>query len=288
MAESTVRPKDPKGTGKRTRRRAPGTGSVCQLASGKWRASILVTVDGETTRKYLQADTSAAVVDRLQTAQADADKAAALAASPTLAWWAARWLDTVSLRVRPATLRSYRNMMQTHVLPALGDRPLVSLRAADVETMTARMLRRGLAPNTAALARRVLVACLSDAERDERIPRNVARSARPPRVEDRDRRRLTPVEVRRLLALAAKDPHTDVLVHLAIGTGARVGELCALDWSDIDLAAGTMFVHGSLSRVGLSALRSLAAGGEWSRFPGSRLPPSGASWTADRVRRGPS
>jgi integrase len=97
----------------------------------------------------------------------------------------------------------------------------------------------------------VLVACLADAERDGRVARNVARSARPPRVEAVERRRLTPAEVRALLTLAADDPRTDVLVSLALGTGARVGELAALDWSDIDIDAATVTVRGSLGRGGI-------------------------------------
>jgi integrase len=250
MRDSTARPKEPK----RTRRRAPGTGSVFQVLSGKhagkWRASILIDVDGRKIRKYLQADTSAEVVERLARAQADADAAAALAASPTLAWWVARWLDSVRLRVRPSTLSGYRWAIG-HVTAELGARPLMDLRPADIETMLGKLIDRGMAPSTAALVRRVLIVSLSDAERDGRIPRNVARSSRAPRVDPKERRRLSPAEVRALLKLASKDPRTDLAVHLAIGTGARVGELCALDWSDIDMAAGTMTVRGTLSRTGI-------------------------------------
>jgi integrase len=52
------------------------------------------------------------------------------------------------------------------------------------------------------------------------------------------------------LELAAVDPRTDVLVDLAFGTGARVGVLCALEWSDIDLDADTMTIRGTLHKAG--------------------------------------
>lgn len=218
----------------------------------RWRGSIFVRDDdGRRTRRYVSGDTSDEVVGKLRTAEADAAAEALRAASPTLAWWATRWLGTARLRIRPSTLRAYRRAILTHVLPALGERPLIDLRSADIEAMLARFVDGGMAPNTAALTRRVLVACLADAERDGRIPRNVARSVRPPRVEPVERRRLSPSEVRALLALAADDPRTDALVALALGTGARVGELCALDWSDIDLAAGTVTVRGTLGRRGI-------------------------------------
>lgn len=228
-----------------------GQGSVYRVGD-RWRGSIYVKdPDGRRVRRFVSADTSDGVVAKLRTAQADADAAAALAASPTLAWWAERWLATVRLNIRPATLRMYRGAMRRDILPRLGAIPLSELRPDDVKRLLARLVDAGRAPSSVALVRRILVACLSEAERDGRVVRNVARSVRAPNVEPVERRRLSPVEVRDLLALAAKDPRTDVLVALAVGTGARVGELCALDWSDVDLEGATVTIRGTLGRSGV-------------------------------------
>jgi integrase len=232
------------------RRRARGGGTAYRVGDC-WRGSIFVRDEaGKRTRRYVSGESQADVLARLRSAQADATAAAELAGSPTLAWWANRWLGAVRLRVRPATFALYRQAMTLHAVPALGDRTLVQLRASDVETFLARLVAEGMAPSTAALTRSVLVVCLSDAVRDGRVPANVARAARSPRVEPVERRRLTPAETRALLALAADDPRTDALVALGIGTGARVGELCALDWSDVDLDAGTVTIRGTLARDG--------------------------------------
>jgi integrase len=235
-----------------THRRRPRGGGTVYRVGDRWRGSLFVrTDDGRRARRYVTGDTQADALAKLRSAQADAQAAADRAQSPTLAWWATRWLGTARLRVRSSTLRAYRRALVTHVIPMLGDRPLLDLRSADIEAMLAQLVDGGMAPNTAALTRRVLVACLADAERDGRIARNVARSARPPRVESVERRRLTPPEVRALLILAAADPRTDALVALALGTGARVGELCALDWSDVDLDGGTVTIRGTLGRGGV-------------------------------------
>ena len=237
---------------KSTRTHAPrGQGSVYRVGD-RWRGSIYVTdEDGRRVRRFVSAETADAVVERLHRAQADAERAAALAKTPTLAWWAERWLGTVRLRVRAATLRAYRGAMRRDILPRLGGTPLSQLRSGDVEQLLGRLVDAGRAPSSVALVRRILVACLSDAERDGLILRNVARSARPPRVEAIERRRLSPAEARHLLALAAQDPRTDALVALALGTGARVGELCALDWSDVDLDEATITIRGTLGRSGI-------------------------------------
>jgi hypothetical protein len=94
---------------------------------------------------------------------------------------AARWLDNVAFRVRRSTLGGYRWAIG-YALPVLGDRPLVELTPADIEAVLARLVGQGMAPNTTALCTACRVGCLSDVERDGRIP------GMPPR--SRDRRRL--------------------------------------------------------------------------------------------------
>ena len=240
-------------------RRTVGAGSLYETRGGLWRGAYVVDdpVNRRRTRRYVSGHSKAEASRRLREAIAESHRDAVAASSPTLAWWAARWLDTVAHRVRPATLRSYRQIMAGHILPALGSWPLADLRPGDVERWTASMDERGLRPSTIALSRRVLAACLADAERDGKAPRNAARLARAPKVEGTTRRRtLTAAEARALLDLAADDAEAGLLVTLALGTGARVGELLALDWADVDLESGTVSIHGSRSRSGVGPTKS--------------------------------
>ena len=55
-------------------------------------------------------------------------------------------------------------------------------------------------------------------------------------------RRLEPGELDRLLAECS--PHLSALVRLAIETAARLGELLALKWADVDLARRVMILRG--------------------------------------------
>lgn len=248
MAESTDKP-----------RRTPGAGSLYETGAGLWRGSYIVTdpLTRATRRRYVSGHTRPEASRALSKAMADSHKDAEAAASPTLAWWAERWLDTVVHRIRPSTFRSYRRIIRRQAIPALGSWPLADIRPGDVERWTAGLAERGLRPSTVALSRRVLAACLNDAERDGRAPRNAARLARAPRVEGTTRRRtLTTAEARALLDLARHDTEAGLLVTLALGTGARVGELLALDWSHVDLAAGTLAIVGSRSRSGVGPTKS--------------------------------
>lgn len=248
MDETTSRP-----------RRTPGAGSLYATRGGLWRGAYVVTdpVTRHRVRRYVSGHSRAEASRRLREAIAESHDAGEASASPTLAWWATRWLDTVALRVRPATLRSYRRIITRHVLPALGSWPLADLQPGDVERWIGSLKERGLRPSTVALSRRVLVGCLTDAERDGKVARNVARLARAPKVEGTTRRRtLTRSEARALLDVARTDPEAGLLVTLALGTGARVGELLALDWSDVNLDAGTVSIKGSRSRSGVGPTKS--------------------------------
>ena len=59
---------------------------------------------------------------------------------------------------------------------------------------------------------------------------------------------MTPVQAQRFLE-AAKGSRNHALYALALGSGARQGELLGLSWADLDLNAGTMDVRRSLSQV---------------------------------------
>jgi integrase len=244
-----------------THRRPAGSGALYETpkGSGNWRGRFVVT-DPTTRRKvrrYVSGGTRAEANRKLRAAMAASATERAAADSPTLAWWVARWLDTVAQRIRPATLRSYRQTMRIHVLPALGSWQLTDLRPSDVNRWTTSLKDSGLKPSTIATARRILAACLADAEKDGRVARNVARLSDAPKVEGTTRRRaLKAAEARALLELARDDPDVGLLVTLALGTGARVGELLALDWSDVDLDAATIIIHGSRSRAGIGPTKS--------------------------------
>jgi len=241
-------------------RRTPGAGSLYETRGGMWRGAFVVTdpLTRKRMRRYVSGHSRAEASRRLRDAIGDSHRDTEAASSPTLAWWAERWLDTISLSERrPATLRSYSRIIHRHVLPALGSWPLSDLRPGDVERWLGGLKERGLKPSTVALSRRVLAACLTDAERDGKAPRNAARLARAPKVAGTTRRRtLTTAEARRLLGLARTDPGAGLLVTLALGSGARVGELLALDWADVDLDAGTISISRSRSRGGLGPTKS--------------------------------
>jgi len=82
-------------------------------------------------------------------------------------------------------------------------------------------------------------------------PDNPARHATPPAVPDKDTPALLPEQVDLLLDAATADPKPWLRAWtvLAAATGARNGELCGLEWPDLDLDQGTIRLRQELTIV---------------------------------------
>jgi integrase len=80
------------------------------------------------------------------------------------------------------------------------------------------------------------------------VARNVCDAVRPPKVQAKEMRALSPEEARQLLTGAVGDP-LEALYILAVTVGLRQGELLGLKWQDVDLDAGRLQVRRSIARV---------------------------------------
>lgn len=82
------------------------------------------------------------------------------------------------------------------------------------------------------------------------VSRNPISQAEPPASRSPDPDPPTTAEAARLLREAWKDPDWGTLVWLAMTTGARRGELCALRWKHADLANGVLTFRRSIAQDG--------------------------------------
>ena len=103
---------------------------------------------------------------------------------------------------------------------------------------------RPMSPRTIRQIHAILSGAFSAAVRWEWIERNPAGSAKLPKTRHRSPTSPTPTDVAAVIA-AAKGQELDLLASymwLAAVTGARRGELCGLQWADIDLDAGLVHI----------------------------------------------
>ncbi|MGH9153894.1 MAG: site-specific integrase [Acidimicrobiales bacterium] len=162
-----------------------------------------------------------------------------------------RWMEHLEVQGRaPSTLVRYRSAIRTNIVPALGHVRLGKLTAADLDRFYAALLKRGLTPLSVRKCHAILSAALRQGVRWGLLDRSPADRTSPPSIRSREIVPPTLEEVRRLLELC-EETHPDLgsLIHLAVTTGCRRGELCGLRWGDVDFDKATLVVARSISDV---------------------------------------
>ena len=170
-----------------------------------------------------------------------------------------RWLAHVRISLRARTVARYAALLRDHVRPHIGARPLKQLTPLEVQAIYDRLAvggRRdgkpgGLAPQHILAVHRCLHRALAQAVTWRLVAHNVATHATPPPVPPTEVVALAPEQVALLLDAAdhTPSPWLGPWTVLAAATGARNGELCGLEWADLDLDAGTVRFRQALTII---------------------------------------
>lgn len=151
----------------------------------------------------------------------------------------------------PNTVANYRWAVG-YLCAGLGKQTLRGLTVEQVEAFLAERAADGMTWSSVRLLRGTLVMALTEAERRDKVHRNVARLALlPPELKPSAGagRTLTVDQARKLLE-AAEGDELEALVVTGLLTGLRPGELLGLSWEDVDLEACRLHVRGSLKNEG--------------------------------------
>jgi integrase len=226
-------------------RRAKGDGAIDRV-KGKWR--VRVVVDG-TTRSWIL-PTKAEARAKLQEVKRDRARGTLTVrhesheAEVTLGEWVDEWLRNHGT-AHPRSLDGYRRRMKSVVGHLDRQMPLSRVQGSMLQRAFVGMRERGNTGTTMRCAWHAAHLCFAVAVRRGLITENpideVPRSAK----DTMERTTLTREELQRLFAVA-RPRHNGAIVIVAGATGARVGELLALTWRDVDFDAGLMKITKSM------------------------------------------
>jgi integrase len=193
-----------------------------------------------------------------------------------LAYVIGEWLRAAELE--DTTRRTYVGYIERTIIPELGSVPADKLTALTLERFYAELRRcrarcdgrpfverhaadgehdcvasscrphacRPMAASTVRQIHSIISAALTAAERWGWIAANPGRVAHRPRAKAPEPDPPSPADAARLVDAAfALDDDWGTLVWLAMTTGMRRGELCALRWKDVDLDAETVEIRRS-------------------------------------------
>ena len=228
-----------------------------------------------------------------------------LASGATVADVARRYLRShVAVNCKPRTMELYRTVIDCHIVPALGGRPIHALRRRDAAALHLALRDRPAVANNTI---QVLSQLYRKAQRWGLAPEggNPCRSVRKYRLRLRDRH-LTREEYRRL-GQALRDGEADgsiagpaaTALRLLILTGCRRDEILTLRWDDVDRHARELRLRDSKSGPCMVTLTSAVEGvldgirrkpgNPWvivGEAPGTRLMTLKSTWKRVKKRAG--
>jgi integrase len=198
-----------------------------------WVAQVSLGTDpttGKRRRPTVHGATKQEVKDKLDQVKREASTGNARARTLTVAEYVTEWLAALELS-RHARL-DYEATMRNHIVPYLGTIRLQALTPADLLRWYGRLKDAGTGTAARHQAGRRFKQALRQAVRLDLIERNPADQVPGPRYQAEPVQPLTVEELPLFLAYAKFDPHFALYV-TALDSGARQGELLALDWTDL-------------------------------------------------------
>lgn len=221
------------------RRGHNGSGSLDQRGEGSWRIRYRINSQ-RFTKTFHGTKTEAARELRRLLHHGDARQHVA-PDRMLLSAWVDHWLAVGApgrrrnkKKAGRRTLQRYTELMNCHVKPAVGDRQLQKLQSTDIDKLYAG-LEGKVSETTAHFVHTVLNSCLSAAVRTKLLAVNPIECAeKVPSIGRFDHDVLDDAELTKLVAGFRDSPIYPIIAVAAL-TGARLREVIALRWEDVDL-----------------------------------------------------
>lgn len=167
---------------------------------------------------------------------------------------AEQWLASKKLMVKESTFACYATMIQKHILPELGKVPVNMVHSAllseflEKKKSSGRLHGGALSDKTVADMKSLLMQILRFAKAREALqtlPECPPIGNRQPDISVLTKQEQNQVEERVL----KENTEFSLGVLLALYSGVRIGEVCALQWKDFDWQNGTVTIKKTISRI---------------------------------------
>jgi integrase len=168
------------------------------------------------------------------------------------------WLPAVKASLRPSTYAGYIEKLESYVLPRLGSLRLGEITPDKLNRLYGELRasgrvhgtddNTGLSSKTVRHVPVTLHRVLADAVQWDRIARNPADRATPPKPERVEMKTWSPEQLRAFLDSVRGD-RLYAAWHLLVTTGVRRGELLGLRWDDVDLDGEWLAVRQTLIAI---------------------------------------
>ena len=194
---------------------------------------------------------------------------------PLLSEYVRKFLDRKALEARENTICTYTGYAEKHILPALGEMHVRSIRRQDIQRFYDSLLANGLTVSSVRKIGVVVAGALHLAVLDDIIPINVAKNGdiELPNAKKFRGKAYDHSQTSKLLKIAEMEGEPiRSAVTLAVCYGLRRSEVCGLRWSDIDFEKMELRIQNTVTQNGSTLFRDNDPKTEKSRRILSLLP----------------
>ena len=224
--------------------------NIYHRKDGRWEVRIALGTDENGKRKYrsIYAKTREEAEYKLLLTQQDEPDSYHVT-EMTVSELTAEWMHQAQIRLKESTIANYRMKTDKHILPAFGDMQCCQLTCRKVYDFIEKKLSEGLSPRYVSDMIVLMKSIFRYASREYHI-RNVLDGITLPKCKKNETVLLSADQQKRLKAyVSANQSLAGLGVSLAMHTGIRIGELCALQWGDIDLEKCVLRVSKTMQRI---------------------------------------
>lgn len=159
------------------------------------------------------------------------------------------WTDDKRQYVKRSTISAYLLILENHINPEFGDE--YGLKEEDIQDFAMKKLRQGLSRKSVKDILTVLKMVLKYGVRYGHLDSYTDWAVRfPTESGTRSLEVLARTDQKKIMDyLMSHFTFRNLGIYICLCTGLRIGEICALTWSDIDIERGTIHIRRTLGRI---------------------------------------
>lgn len=168
----------------------------------------------------------------------------------------ALWLADRSVRLKASTIYRYQYLIDTHIIPDLGSKPLDSISKQTIDLFLSNKLKCGRVNGSGGLSAAYVrsIALIVDSALEFGVEQGLCSFVNFKICKPSPLRQEIPILSKEQLDILEHNlltgtDSTKLGVYISLYTGLRIGEICALTWNDVDLNNAVINVRNTVARV---------------------------------------